>query len=109
MLVGHIIWVVIWDRGRRREVCCGEERSRWWWRRGIGGPGRVVAGYAAATVDAVGAGRVARREEVVHAVEGVKDREGRRRCHDPFCSGILEVLENDMDSDAGSLPAEAVD
>lgn len=69
----------------------------------------MAAGCAAATVDTVGAGRVTRGKEVVEAVEGVKECEGRRRRHDPFCSGVLEVLENDVDSDAGSLPAEAVD
>ena len=53
--------------------------------------------------------RVAWREEVVEAIEGAEEGEGGCRCHDPFCCGVFEVLQNDMDSDAGSLPAEAVD
>jgi hypothetical protein len=54
-------------------------------------------------------GWIARREEVVHRVKGVEDRNGRSGCQDPFWGRVFEVIEDYMYADALAVPAEAVD
>lgn len=80
------IYVIVRDRGRGRKV------------RGDG-YGRRICRF----------GRVTGRKEVIHAIEGVEKGEGGRRRYNPFSCGVLEVLEDDVDSDVGPLPAEAMD
>jgi hypothetical protein len=44
----------------------------------------------------------------IESIEVLEQRFGRSRGHEPFCRGIVEVLEDDMDADQRSRPAKAV-
>lgn len=45
-------------------------------------------------------------EELLEVVQHDTRRVG---CHEPFCSGIVEVLQDDVDTNQGSWPAKTVE
>lgn len=78
--------VIVWDGRRGREILGGGHRRRICRLR-----------------------RMTGRQEVIEAVEGVEDGEGGCGRNDPFGCGVFEVLKDDVNTNIGSLPAEAVD
>lgn len=49
------------------------------------------------------------REEIELCVKGIEEGIGGGRCHYPFRSCIIEIIENDMNANIGSMPTETVD
>lgn len=47
--------------------------------------------------------------KIVGRIEGIEKRDRAQRRNDPFCSAFVEVVEDDVDADCLSVPAETVD